>query len=276
MGSTPFPPPGLPSLPSGVRLVREELVDGTTPVPIADHPGWRTLFPWLVQGVTGRGEDAGPADFALVGGGPVSDVHRRWMELIRVVSMQRAVLGRQVHGNVVRFHREGAVGIEIVPATDGHVTRTKGVLLGVTVADCVPVTIVDADRRAVAVVHAGWRGTASGALEEGLVVLAERLGSRPSDLHVHLGPAICGSCYEVGPEVHEALGLARPEEPKPVDLRAVLARRALAAGVAEDHLTVSAWCTLCGESPFFSHRGGDAMRHLAFAGPRLGLPAGGG
>jgi YfiH family protein len=268
MGSTSSPPTALPSLPPSVRLVREVFPDDPAPVPVADHPGWRHAFPWLAQGVTGRGDVRSPVDLALVGDGPAAAVHQRWMSLTAQVGVERAVLGRQVHGKVVRFHREGGVGVEVVPATDGHATRTKGVLLGVTIADCVPVTIVDADRRAVAVLHAGWRGTAAGVLEEGVAVLAERLGSRPADLHVHLGPAICGSCYEVGPEVHEALGLSGSGGPAPVDLRAVLAGRALSAGVAEDRMTVSEWCTLCGDPPFFSHRGGDAERHLAFVGIR--------
>jgi hypothetical protein len=116
------------------------------------------------------------------------------------------------------------------------------------------------------VVHAGWRGTAAGALEAGLDVFAERLGSRPEDLHVHLGPAICGSCYEVGPEVHAALSLPAPGGRAPADLRAVLVRRALTAGVDGGRVTVSEWCTRCGDSPFFSHRGGDSERQVAFAG----------
>jgi YfiH family protein len=270
MGSTSSPSTPLPSLPSSIGLVREVFSDDDRPLPIADHPGWRNRFPWLVQGATARGEGLSSADFALIGDGPASDVRQRWMSLLSSVDMERAVLGRQVHGSVVRFHREGGVGLEVVPATDGHATRSVGVLLGVTVADCVPVTVVDPDRRTVAVLHAGWRGTAAGVLEEGVGVLVERMGSSPADLHVHLGPAICGSCYEVGPEVHEALGLPLVRGPVPVDLRAVLARRVLNAGVAGDRVTVSEWCTLCGDSPFFSHRGGDTERFLAFAGIRTG------
>src|SRR5690606_18360795 len=104
------------------------------------------------------------------------------------------------------------------PAIDGHATRAPGLLLAVSVADCVPVSLVDPERRAVALLHAGWRGAAAGILERGLEVLAERLLARPEDLHVHLGPAICGGCYEVGPEVHRALGLPEPPAPAPVDL----------------------------------------------------------
>ena len=265
MGPTSTQPTG-PTLPESVRLVREEVGPDSDSVPIASHREWETRFPWLVQGVTCRGPMDSPFDLALAGDRMGDGAWERWAALLAVLDMDRAALGRQVHGSVVRFHREGAVGVSITPGTDGHVTRTRGLLVAVTVADCVPVTIVDPGRRAVAVVHAGWRGTAAGALEAGVEVLAERLGSRPECLHVHLGPAICGSCYEVGPEVHAALALPEPGGSAPVDLRAVLARRALEAGVEGGRMTVSEWCTRCGDSPFFSHRGGDAERQVAFAG----------
>jgi hypothetical protein len=146
------------------------------------------------------------------------------------------------------------------------VTAVPHVLLTVGLADCVGVSIVDPVRRAVALLHCGWRGTVAGMLETGVETLRERLDSHPSDLHVHLGPAICGECYEVGPEVHEALGLEVPQGPRPVDLRRVLALRAAAAGAEADRITVSEHCTRCGESPFFSHRGGAVERHQAYLG----------
>ncbi|MGD2071752.1 MAG: polyphenol oxidase family protein, partial [Gemmatimonadota bacterium] len=165
-----------------------------------------------------------------------------------------------------RFHSGGAPGLHLCPDTDGHVTRTPGTLLTVATADCVPIFVVDPALRAVAVLHGGWRGVAAGVLDRGLEVLAERLSSRVEDVAVHLGPAICGRCYEVGPEVHDALGLPVPETAAPVDLRAVVATRAVEAGVAAARVTVSDACTRCGDSPFFSHRGGDVERQLAFVG----------
>jgi copper oxidase (laccase) domain-containing protein len=90
--------------------------------------------------------------------------------------------------------------------------------------------------------------------------------SRAQDLHVHFGPAICGVCYEVGPEVHEALGLEVPAQNTPVDLRAVLAQRAIAAGVHAANVSTSTYCTRCSDRIFFSHRGGDAGRQMGLIG----------
>jgi copper oxidase (laccase) domain-containing protein len=99
-------------------------------------------------------------------------------------------------------------------------------------------------------------------------MLASWSGAEPEDLLVHLGPAICNSCYEVGPEVHAALGLDEPRTPTPVDLRGLLAAKALDLGVMGANITRSTFCTLCGASPFFSHRGGATQRQIGFLGIR--------
>jgi YfiH family protein len=235
-------------------------------VPIWTHPEWRARFPWLLQGITGAGTPARPFDLALFGQGRPHEVMERWWALGRALGAARIVHGHQVHGAAVRVHDDVAEGLHVSPATDGHVTRAPGALLCVSVADCVPVALVHAESRAVALLHAGWRGVAAGILEHGLGVLAERLAIPAADLHLHLGPAICGRCYEVGPEVHAGLGLPEPAAPEPVDLRAVLAERALAAGVRAERITASSWCTKCGDAPFFSHRGGRPERQVAFLG----------
>jgi YfiH family protein len=236
-------------------------------VPAYAHPEWIREFPWLVHGVTARGEGSQRFDLALFGTGRTFEVLTRW-EALRRATLDRAVHGRQVHGTTVRFHEAGPPGLFVAPACDGHATAAPGVLLTVGLADCVGVSLVDPERRAVALLHCGWRGSAAGMLERGIEALGDRMDSEPGDLRVHLGPAICGECYEVGPEVHQALGLTVPAGPTPVDLRAALTARALAAGVDPAHVTVSAFCTRCKDSPFFSHRRGDAERHQSFLGMR--------
>ena len=176
------------------------------------------------------------------------------------------VRSRQVHGASVRLHEDLPPGEAVAGEGDGHLTRQPGLLLTVTLADCVPVFVADPPHRAVALLHAGWRGTAAGVLEAGLAAMDRAFGSAPGNLFVHLGPAICGECYEVGPEVFEALGDAPPPGPAPIDLRGAIRRRALAAGIRADRLTVNAECTLCGDGRYFSHRRGDTGRHRGFIG----------
>jgi copper oxidase (laccase) domain-containing protein len=96
--------------------------------------------------------------------------------------------------------------------------------------------------------------------------MTDRLGADLERLRVHLGPSICGGCYEVGPDVHEELGCPRPPAPTAVDLRAILRKQALSGGVAADLITASAKCTRCGPTDLFSHRAGDVQRQVAFLG----------
>jgi copper oxidase (laccase) domain-containing protein len=130
--------------------------------------------------------------------------------------------------------------------------------MAVSLADCVPVFVVHPSGAA-AVLHSGWRGTAGRIVERGIAELANR-GFPPAELRVHLGPSICGRCYEVSPDVHERLTGARLTRPAPVDLRAVIADHARAAGVR--HITVSAACTRCHNERYYSHRAGDSGRQL--------------
>jgi hypothetical protein len=255
----------IPDLPGSVRFVREVPAGD---VPAVAHPGWQEAFPWLVQGTTHRGDGDAPFDLGLyAAASPPRSVMRNWEALRRASGLGRIVYAHQVHGAEMRAHGAGETGLHVAEACDGHVTAEPDVLLTVSVADCVPVSVVDPGRRAVALLHAGWRGAAAGILDRGLEDLVGG-GSRIPDLYVHLGPAICGACYEVGPEVFAALGLPRPAAPTPVDLRAWLAGRAVAAGVPTEQVSLSTHCTLCGDGDFFSHRGGDRERQVGFLGVR--------
>lgn len=238
-------------------------------IPALVHEGWRTRIPWLVQGTTTRRASDRPFDLGLHSGAtPEARVRENWSRLLSATGMLSSVLARQVHEADVTLHRRLRAGVHTMGSCDGHATDEDGVLLTVTVADCVPVFVVSERPRAVAVLHAGWRGTAAGVLERGLSLLADELGASVAELLVHMGPSICGTCYEVGPEVFTALGRRAPESPAPIDLRALLAERAVAAGVPWANVSTSTHCTRCTGSGLFSHRGGDGARQVGYVGIR--------
>jgi YfiH family protein len=234
--------------------------------PLYAHGPWWARFPWLFQATTGRGDDDA-YDFRLFGPTPSGIVIDRWLELRRKAGFERAVHARQVHGADILAHSENTPGLLISERIDGHVTATGGILLGVSIADCVPVSIVAERPRAIALLHAGWRGTAAGVLEAGIERVNTEYGAPADALHVHMGPAICGKCYEVGPEVFTGLGLKAAAGPAPIDLRGVLVERAVRAGVDAENITVSAWCTRCDDA-FFSHRAGHEARQVSVLGIR--------
>jgi hypothetical protein len=252
-----------------VRTLAERLLPGA--VPLWVHPEWQARFPWLVQGTTGRGTDEEPFDLGLSGAQPVGRVLDRWRALLAATEMQTVAHARQVHEADIWIHREtGSPGILVMDGFDGHVTDRPGVLLSASVADCVPVSVVDPETRVVALVHAGWRGAAAGIVERAINRIVESWQSAPERLWLHCGPAICGACYEVGSEVHAAVNphLPVPSSNTPIDVRAAIAERALGLGVPAEQVSVSDHCTRCGSPDFFSHRGGSRARQMGVLGIR--------
>ncbi len=225
---------------------------------------WNHGFPWLLAATSIRYDDQGRIqDFRL------PDSAAQWDRLCLDPAFPSVVHARQVHGADVRVHGPPSLvpGRHEGEGVDGHLTGSPGVLLAVTVADCVPVFLVSEAPRAVALLHAGWRGAAAGILEEGIARLQASLGVAPSTLHLHLGPAISGPRYEVGADVFEALGDPAPGPRGFLDLRQHLVQRALRLGIPGDRIDVSPSCTF-DDPRFFSHRGGDAGRQVALLGIR--------
>lgn len=238
-------------------------------VPLYVVTDWADRFPWLFAGITHVGSGPEPFDLRLFGEPASRGAPARWSDLLQASAFEALVHAQQLHETRIVVHDRVGKGVrETEGGADGHATAESGVLLAVTVADCVPVYLLDADARAVALLHAGWRGIAAGILPRGMTLLGQRWGSDPGRLLVHLGPAICGACYEVGPEVFRALGVEVPRHAAPVDLRGALARQARAAGVPPESITVSSLCTLCGDGKLFSHRAGRSERQVAVLGIR--------
>jgi YfiH family protein len=248
---------------SGVGI-REALQAGG--VPRFELEEWRRDF-GIVAGITGRGGASEPFDLGLWSRTPVTTAMSRWRSFrASIPGFDACILGIQVHGTTVVWHANPA-GWLLLDGIDGHATGSPGVLLTVTVADCVPVYLIDPAARRVAVLHAGWRGTAAGIIRAGVEMLQAH-GSVPDDLLMHCGVAICGRCYEVGPEVFEALDLPSPEVGGRglIDLRTVLERQGRALGVSR--ISISDRCSAHDSADFFSHRAsrGADGRMVAYLG----------
>jgi YfiH family protein len=202
-------------------------------------------------------------DLGLAGAGPVGAVLDRWTALRTALGqgtpVARLASAGQVHGARIIEHETGWEGWLRADAADGHFSRRRGIALAVTVADCVPVFLAHASG-AVALLHAGWRGTAAGIVPHAITLFASH-GLAPTEIRVYLGPAICGSCYQVSADVYAQVTGRTVGPTTPLDLRAVLTEQSRAAGVRD--VSTSAWCTRCDAERFFSHRGGDAGRHVA-------------
>ncbi len=269
----------------------------TTPVVVRERRGVAGEMPALRVDGLGESLEAGlttrERDFRFARLGQDPAVARGYAELAAFAAPFGGWLRvHQVHGaRVLRWdapggdrvtlgEADGLVASPAAPAAEGGAQKPAPQLLTVTVADCVPVFL--AWPGGYGLLHAGWRGTASGVLEAGLAAA----GVPASSLRVHLGPAIGGCCYEVGPEVADAVygtrGGPRTGEGEGalrrgrgdrwlLDLRLALAARAGAAGVDPTRISISTSCTACGEG-FHSFRasGERSVRRamLAFVGAR--------
>ncbi len=239
-------------------------------VPRWEVPGWRERFD-VVAGITGRGDDPShPFDLGLWTDQPVGQVMARWRAFrASLTDTPAVVMAHQVHGNRVHWHTAAGEGWTILEGADGHATASPGLALLVTVADCIPIYLVAPERRAIALLHAGWRGTASGILANGLALLEQQTGARPEEVVLHAGVGISGPCYEVGAEV--VVGVGRSVDgpgPWHLDLRQVILEQAAALGIGE--ASASGLCTVTQRSEFFSHCGsaGRDGRMVAYLGLR--------
>ena len=201
--------------------------------------------------------------FSLTGDDPTGEVMTRWQALRSWLGVEgpgsRFATSVQVHGARVIWHQPGWEGWLRADAADGHCSAQRGTGLGISVADCVPVFVAHPSG-IVGLLHAGWRGTAARIVPGALAEMAEQ-GAPAADLRIHLGPGICGACYQVGPDVYRQLTGRRVSAPASVDLRAILAEQARECGVRS--VTISPWCTRCDNAMFFSHRCGDSGRQVA-------------
>jgi len=165
----------------------------------------------------------------------------------------------QMHGNeVVQVTSNAGRSIE----ADGLWTRDPAAVIAILVADCVPILMADAVGKAVAAVHAGWRGTA-GRIAEHMVKRLVKMGTAPEHLVVALGPAIGPCCFEVGAEVADELEAAIPGAPDAfvrfaqnarVDLWKLNNKVLVDAGVPAHAIHTFRLCTACNPDSFFSHR----------------------
>jgi YfiH family protein len=170
------------------------------------------------------------------------------------------ILVKQVHGGeVVEVTRFASRSIE----ADGVWTRDRDAVLAVLVADCVPILIASKDGKAVAAVHAGWRGTQARIAARAV----ERLvagGFPATSLVAAIGPAIGPCCFEIGADVEAALRLAfptageavrsAPEGKRVADLWALNRLALIDAGVPAASIDVLTTCVSCDAERFYSHR----------------------
>ena len=196
-------------------------------------------LPWLIHGFGTR----------------QSDIPGRFANLATV---------KQIH-SAICVAAEGRCGV--LGEGDALLEDQPGSAIAIKTADCIPILLVDQRHRAVAAVHAGWRGTVARIAARAVEAMRQRFGAEPRDLHAAIGPGIGKCCYEVGAEVAAEFGeRGRTHISLPDANRSQL----LEAGVTPERIYASNLCTMCLAEEFHSFRrdGEAAGRLYSFAGIR--------
>lgn len=176
----------------------------------------------------------------------------------------------QVHKDRIAVIEKKGSGSVQLPGTDGMITCIRGVLLTTVHADCLPVYFFDPKKRAIGLVHAGWRGTVAGIAPAAVTSMQQVYGSCPEDIQVYIGPGIGACCFETGGEVAEEFqrkwDFAR-ELPRAffhkkgekyfIDLKAINRKQLMDKGIKEEAICTSRHCTCCEEELFCSYRRED-------------------
>lgn len=164
---------------------------------------------------------------------------------------------KQIHSNVVL----NAHGLkDRAREGDALVTDEIGKSIGIRTADCVPILLLDCRNRAVAAVHAGWKGTADEVVKHAVSKMSDDFQTNPADVYAAMGPCIRGCCYEVGDEVAEQFFPLFPDwEPsvsgkRKLDLSEANRRQMQNAGVPSERIFDCCLCTTCDSAQFFSFR----------------------
>lgn len=190
---------------------------------------------------------------------------------------------KQVHKDYVIYVDEKSAGFgndsfeQAIDDTDAVFTDKKGIPLMLLFADCTPVIIGDPVSKAVAVVHAGWRGTVQNIVQKTLYTMQKQLGVNPADCYAAAGPSMGPCCYQVGEEVYsearknltgyEEFFVEQGNKQWLFDMWQANKRQLLKAGLLPANIVLSKVCTHCNKELFFSHRAdkGKTGRFAAIA-----------
>lgn len=224
-------------------------------------------IPGLWHGFAGKigGVSKGPhasLNFSYKVGDDPAAVDENWRRLRRVIGSDTQVARvRQVHGgDVVVRTRDNASQF---PHADGMVTAEAGLVLGILSADCVPILMIDRERKIAGALHAGWRSAIAKIAETGVRAM-QSLGARADSIRAAMGPSIGICCFEVDAdlaarferEIDGASRHARAGGPGKayLDLRGILADQLASTGIPRESITSAGPCTRCASDRYFSRR----------------------
>ena len=170
------------------------------------------------------------------------------------ITLDHLAIPQQVHSDHVQV--AGTSGV--YENCDALISNSPYTYLVVSVADCLPIFIFDPVTSSIAAVHSGWRGSKAHILNKAIHGLGSVYGAKPENMVAYIGPAAGVCCYEVGDEVvkeFDARYVIQQHGKKPhLDLKTLNKVILRDAGIKEEHIEISEYCTICHSELFHSYR----------------------
>ncbi|MFN8345129.1 MAG: peptidoglycan editing factor PgeF [Spirosomataceae bacterium] len=239
-------------------------------------PAVFSAFPHLVAVESTRHGGVSEAPYASLNLGINTQDHEENVAANRRIFFEKSGISEtrfassfQIHGDKVQVVTESG-------RTEGYdalITDRPNVFVGVTVADCTPVLIFDRRTKAVAAVHAGWRGTVAQIVRKTLETMQQTYGTQAADCYAYVGTCIDECSFEVGAEVAEQFeaGFKRFDAGLGkylIDLKRANAAQLTAFGIPSLQIEISPYSTITHNADYFSYRleKGQTGRMLAIIG----------
>lgn len=188
------------------------------------------------------------------------------------IDYRNLITAKQVHGKNIQYMTQkdkgsGALDYDSsIMDTDGFITDQLGVPVAILTADCLSVFIYDPKRPAIAILHAGWRGTEQNISQEGIRAMQNKFNSQPEDLLVGFGPSIRSCCLQVADDFRSnfPFGLLKRDGHLFMDMALINQQQLVDCGVREENIFDPKLCTFSDDDLFsFRKEAKDAGRLIS-------------
>ncbi len=225
-----------------------------------NHSGVKTIFTTRMDG--DRNDSLKGFNLSFINGVEEKSIieNRFYLASLLGVNLDSLILPIQRHTDKISVIKDSTIRSSI--EADAIITSMRGIVLGVLVADCVPILVYEPESGVVSAIHAGWRGTASGIIKKVLAVMNKKFNTSTAKTIISIGPSIRWCCYEVDPDVLKAVEketgnlkeYSKGKDNGKYRMDLALANQIQATSLGASNIWISEECTYCNPEKFYSYR----------------------
>jgi len=216
-------------------------------------------YPELLIAISTKSGGVSPAPYYLNLGLNVDDARENVLENRKIffnslnITLENVVMQKQIHSDNINTVSESC----FINDSDALITNQKNLYLAISIADCIPVFLYSPDKKVIAGIHSGWKGTEAKISFKAIERMKNEYDVNPSELIAYIGPGISADSYEVSKEV---AGKFNPSSfivkdgKYFLDLKKDILEQLLQAGLKKENIEVSPYCTFKDKDLFHSHR----------------------